>query len=91
MPSVKSLVVPVPFKYKLVPSVKPVVVWLLISLTVPVTVAVIVPAAKLPEASRFTIVDAVFASVALEVTVNVPDSVLTEPLIPLPVVVACST
>ena len=34
-------------------------------------VAVIVPALKLPEASRATIVDAVLALVALEVTVNV--------------------
>ena len=33
--------------------------------------AVIVPAVKLPEASRATMVDAVFKLVALDVTVNV--------------------
>ena len=38
---------------------------------VPVKAAVIVPAVKLPEASRATMVDAVFAFVAFEVTVNV--------------------
>ena len=38
---------------------------------VPDNVAVIVPAVKLPEASRATIADPVFAAVALEVTVNV--------------------
>ena len=37
----------------------------------PLNVAVIVPALKLPEASRATIVEAVFALVAFEVTVNV--------------------
>jgi hypothetical protein len=37
----------------------------------PLKVAVIVPALKLPDASRATIVEAVFALVALEVTVNV--------------------
>lgn len=37
----------------------------------PDRVAVIVPAEKLPEASRATIVDAVLALVALEVTVKV--------------------
>ena len=37
----------------------------------PLKAAVIVPAEKLPEASRATIVDAVLALVALEVTVNV--------------------
>ena len=37
----------------------------------PDKVAVIVPAEKLPEASRATMVEAVFAFVALEVTVNV--------------------
>ena len=37
----------------------------------PLKVAVIVPALKLPEPSLATIVDAVFALVALEVTVNV--------------------
>ena len=37
----------------------------------PVRAAVIVPALKLPEASRATIVDAVFAFVAFDVTVNV--------------------
>lgn len=40
-------------------------------LAVPVNAAVIVPAVKFPEASRATIVDAVLALVALEVTVNV--------------------
>ena len=37
----------------------------------PDNVAVIVPALKLPEASRATIADAVFRLVALDVTVNV--------------------
>jgi hypothetical protein len=37
----------------------------------PLKAAVIVPALKLPEASRATIVDAVLALVALDVTVNV--------------------
>ena len=37
----------------------------------PVSDAVIVPALKLPEASRATIVEAVFALVAFDVTVNV--------------------
>jgi hypothetical protein len=37
----------------------------------PLNVAVIVPALKFPEPSLATIVDAVFALVALEVTVNV--------------------
>lgn len=39
--------------------------------TLPVKAAVIVPAVKLPEASRATMVDAVLALVALDVTVNV--------------------
>ena len=50
---------------------------------VPVRFAVIVPAEKLPEASRNTIVEPVFALVAFEVTVKVQPSELTEPLIPL--------
>ena len=37
----------------------------------PVREAVIVPAEKLPDASRATIVEPVFALVALDVTVNV--------------------
>ena len=37
----------------------------------PLKAAVIVPALKLPDASRATIVDAVLALVALDVTVNV--------------------
>ena len=37
----------------------------------PLSVAVIVPALKLPEASRATMVEAVLALVALDVTVNV--------------------
>lgn len=37
----------------------------------PLKAAVIVPALKLPEASRATMVEAVFAFVALDVTVNV--------------------
>jgi hypothetical protein len=40
-------------------------------LAVPLNVAVIVPALKLPEASRATIAEPVFAEVALDVTVNV--------------------
>jgi hypothetical protein len=43
---------------------------LVVEVAVPVSDAVIVPALKLPEASLATIADAVFALVALEVTVN---------------------
>ena len=50
----------------------------------PVKFAVIVPAEKSPEPSLNTIVLAVLALVALDVTVNVPPSLLTEPEIPLP-------
>ena len=57
----------------------------------PLRAAVIVPAEKLPEASRNTIVEAVFALVAFEVTVKVPPSELTEPLIPLPDVAPVAT
>ena len=59
--------------------------------TSPVKFAVIVPALKSPLASLNTIVDGKLVSVAFEVTVNVPASVFTLPLIPLPAVVACST
>ena len=52
---------------KYVPAVKE----LATELACPVKVAVIVPAEKLPEASRATMVEAVLALVALEVTVNV--------------------
>jgi hypothetical protein len=55
----------VPDKY--VPAVKE----LATELACPVKVAVIVPAEKLPEASRATMVEAVLALVALEATVNV--------------------
>jgi len=55
----------VPDKY--VPAVKE----LATELACPVKVAVIVPALKLPEASRATMVEIVFALVALEATVNV--------------------
>jgi hypothetical protein len=58
---------------------------------VPVRLAVIVPALKLPDASRNTIVLPVFAFVALDVTVNVPPSLFTLPLIPLPDVAPCWT
>ena len=58
---------------------------------VPVRFAVIVPAEKLPLASRNTIVLAVFASVALEVTVKVPPSELTDPERPLPLVAPVAT
>jgi hypothetical protein len=47
------------------------VVALVALLAVPVKFAVIVPALKLPEASLATIVEAVFAFVAFEVTVKV--------------------
>ena len=57
----------------------------------PVTSAVTIPALKSPLASLNTVVEGVFASVALDVTVNVPASVFTLPLIPLPDVAACST
>ena len=51
---------------------------------VPVSVAVIVPAAKSPDPSLNTIVLAVLASVALDVTVNVAPSAPAEPDNPLP-------
>ena len=56
---------------------------------VPVRFAVIVVALKLPDASRATIVDGVFASVAFEVTVNVEDPDwfavnVAEPVSPIP-------
>ena len=59
----------------------------------PDNVAVIVPALKFPEASRATMVDAVFALVALDVTVNVelPDWLavkVAEPERPVPAVVS---
>ena len=50
----------------------------------PVKSAVIVPAVKSPAASRATIVEAVFASVAFEVTVNTPPSAANAPLKPTP-------
>ena len=59
----------------------------------PDNVAVIVPALKLLEASRATIVDAVFAEVALEVTVNVAAPELlydVEPDNPVPEVLSVS-
>ena len=49
----------------------PAVVALLAEVALPLRVAVIVPAEKFPDASRATMVDAVFALVALDVTVNV--------------------
>ena len=52
----------------------------------PLKAAVIVPAEKLPDASRKTVVLPVLRFVALDVTVNVPPSELTEPEIPLPIV-----
>ena len=57
----------------------------------PLRAAVIVPAEKLPEASRNTIVEPVFALVAFEVTVKVPPSELTLPLIPFPDVAPVAT
>ena len=53
----------------------------------PLNAAVIVPALKFPEASLATIVDTVFAEVALEVTVNVvaePPLKVVEPERPVP-------
>ena len=52
--------------------------------TPPTKPAVIVPAAKSPDPSLNTRVEAVFASVAFEVTVKVPPSADREPLRPLP-------
>ena len=49
-----------------------------------VAVAVITPALKLPEPSLATIVEAVFAFVAFDVTVNVAPSALALPLSPVP-------
>ena len=53
--------------------------------------AVIAPAAKLPDPSRATIVEAVLAFVALDVTVKVPPSLDTEPEIPVPEVAPAAT
>jgi len=50
---------------------EPAVVALVAVVALPLKEAVIVPALKLPEPSRATIVEPVFAFVALEVTVNV--------------------
>ena len=52
--------------------------------TSPVRSAVIMPAAKLPDPSLKTPVDAVFAAVAFEVTVKVPPSAESDPERPLP-------
>ena len=57
----------------------------------PFNVAVISPAEKSPLSSLYTIVSAVAADVAFDVTVNVPPSELTLPLIPLPLVAPCCT
>ena len=59
--------------------------------TSPVSAAVIVPAEKLPLASRETIVVAVFALVALDVTVNVAPSALAEPYRPTPLTAPVAT
>ena len=59
--------------------------------TLPVNAAVIVPAEKLPLASRATIVLPVFASVALDVTVNVAPSALAEPDRPVPLTAPAAT
>ena len=53
-------------------------------LALPLRAAVIVPAEKFPEASRATIVLAVFAFVAFEVTVKVEPSPEAEPERPTP-------
>ena len=60
-------------------------------LALPVRFAVIVPALKFPLPSRNTIVEPVFAFVAFDVTVNVPPSLLTLPLIPDPDVAPAAT
>ena len=57
----------------------------------PVKAAVIVPAEKLPEPSLNTSVEFVLLLVAFDVTVNVPPSLLTLPLIPLPDVAPAAT
>jgi len=63
-------------------------VWRVVAVVeLPVNAAVIVPAVKFPEASLATIADAVFAEVALEVTVNVAAPELlnvVEPVRPVP-------
>lgn len=56
--------------FALVDAIVALLAWLVMLLAVPLNVAVIVPALKLPEASRATMVDAVLAFVALDVTVN---------------------
>ena len=58
---------------------------------VPVRLAVIVPAEKLPDPSLNTMVELVLVLTALDVTVNVPPSEFTEPDIPLPDVAPCCT
>ena len=47
---------------------------LVAEVALPLSAAVIVPALKFPEASRATMVEAVFALVALDVTVGFPDT-----------------
>ena len=57
----------------------------------PDNAAVIVPAEKLPDPSRNTIVLAVLAFVAFDVTVNVAPSALAEPDKPLPLTAPVAT
>ena len=57
----------------------------------PLKAPVTVPALKLPDPSRATIVEAVLAFVALDVTVKVPPSLDTEPEIPVPEVAPAAT
>ena len=60
-----------PLAMATVPVTFPAVVAVVAVVAFPLSAAVIVPALKLPEASRATSVLPVFAFVALEVTVNV--------------------
>ena len=69
--NLSSLIVPVVILAPFAKFVAVVAVPVTSPVTLPVSVAVIVPALKSPDPSRATSVDAVLASVALLVTVNV--------------------
>ena len=69
--NLSSLIVPVVMLAPFAKFVAVVAVPVRLPVTLPVSVAVIVPALKSPDPSRATSVDAVLASVALLVTVNV--------------------
>ena len=89
LPLASTVIVPPPLRFLLDLCADDLVValTLLNKLALPVSVAVIVPALKLPDASRATIAEAVFALVAFEVTVNVAAAeplYVVDPLKPVP-------